>query len=191
MVKNLTGGNKSKGQARKYVAVKPGGGGLRTAENEYELYGNVIKMLGEGMCHVLNEDGKTRLCIIRGKFRSHGKRDNLVALNTWILVGLREWASKPAENTKKLEQCDLLEVYNDIEKERLKSTILHVNWGLFTNSFGSKEDKNTEEVVDDLHFISNKEEEYYDLINKEIQDKKGKKNIIFEENEEEVNIDDI
>lgn len=188
MVKNLTGGNKSKGQARKYIAVKPSGSGLRTAENEYELYGNVIKMLGDGMCHVLNEDGKTRLCFIRGKFRSHGKRDNLVGLNTWVLVGLREWASKPTEG-KKLEQCDLLEVYNDIEKEKLKSSILHINWGLFTNNKNLKEDMNKEEI-DDIHFITNKEEEYYDLINKEIQGKKGK-TIIFEENEEEINIDDI
>jgi hypothetical protein len=189
MVKNISGGNKSKGKARKYAAVKPSGNSLRTAENEYELYGNVIKMLGDGMCHVLNEDGKTRLCFIRGKFRSHGKRDNMVCLHSWVLVGLREWASKPADN-KKLEQCDLLEVYNDIEKERLKNTILNVNWGLFSNSITSKEDATTEEI-DELHFISNKEEEYYDLINNEIQDKKGKKIIIFQENEEEIDIDDI
>jgi initiation factor 1A len=112
MVKNNAGGNKGKGVARKHVtgASKQ----LRVATDEAERYAVVIKMLGNGMCYVRLLDGSTgdRLCIIRNKFKGRGKRDNTLDSGSWVLVGLREWASKQ-------DTCDLLEVYNANERERL------------------------------------------------------------------------
>ena len=118
MVKNDTGGNKGKGLARKHVnAAKCGGSKLlRVATDEAERYAVVSKMLGNGMCYVrlLSGGGSTgdKLCIIRNKFKGRGKRDNILDSGSWVLVGMREWASKQ-------DTCDLLEVYNDGERDRL------------------------------------------------------------------------
>jgi translation initiation factor IF-1 len=120
MVKNDTGGNKGKGLARKHVnAAKCGGSKLlRVATDEAERYAVVSKMLGNGMCYVRLLSGgnggnaSDKLCIIRNKFKGRGKRDNILDSGSWVLVGMREWASKQ-------DTCDLLEVYNDGERDRL------------------------------------------------------------------------
>jgi translation initiation factor IF-1 len=119
MVKNDTGGNKGKGLARKHVnAAKCGGSKLlRVATDEAERYAVVSKMLGNGMCYVRllsggNGGNGDKLCIIRNKFKGRGKRDNILDSGSWVLVGMREWASKQ-------DTCDLLEVYNDGERDRL------------------------------------------------------------------------
>lgn len=114
MVKN-DGGNKGKGLARKHVnAAKCGGSKqLRMAVEDAERYAVVSKMLGNGMCYVrLLSGGGDRLCIIRNKFKGRGKRDNILDSGSWVLVGLREWSSKQ-------DTCDLLEVYNHGERDRL------------------------------------------------------------------------
>jgi translation initiation factor IF-1 len=115
MVKNDAGGNKGKGLARKHVnAAKCGGSNqLRVATDDAEQYAIVSKMLGNGMCYVrLLSGGGDRLCIIRNKFKGRGKRDNILDSGSWVLVGLREWSSKQ-------DTCDLLEVYNANERDRL------------------------------------------------------------------------
>lgn len=117
MVKNDAGGNKGKGLARKHVnAAKCGGSKqLRVAADEAEKYAVVSKMLGNGMCYVRLLDGSgggDKLCIIRNKFKGRGKRDNILDSGSWVLVGLRDWSSKQ-------DTCDLLEVYNDGERDRL------------------------------------------------------------------------
>ena len=115
MVKNDAGGNKGKGLARKHVnAAKCGGSNqLRVATDDAEQYATVSKMLGNGMCYVrLLSGGGDRLCIIRNKFKGRGKRDNILDSGSWVLVGMREWSSKQ-------DTCDLLEVYNANERDRL------------------------------------------------------------------------
>lgn len=116
MVKNDAGGNKGKGLARKHVnAAKCGSSKqLRVATDAAERYATVSKMLGNGMCYVRLLDGSTRdrLCIIRNKFKGRGKRDNILDSGSWVLVGMREWSSKQ-------DTCDLLEVYNANERDRL------------------------------------------------------------------------
>jgi hypothetical protein len=74
-----------------------------------------------------------RLGQIRGKFTGKGKRDNIVNNGTWVLIGVREWDIKKEEESmgrktclskdEKLPKCDLLEVYNDKEKEQLQEEI--------------------------------------------------------------------
>jgi len=116
MVRNDAGGNKGKGLARKHVNASKGGASkqLRVATDEAEKYAVVSKMLGNGMCYVSLLDGSVgnKLCIIRNKFKGRGKRDNILDTGSWVLVGLREWSSKQ-------DTCDLLEVYNDGERDRL------------------------------------------------------------------------
>ena len=90
MVKNQTGGNKAKGQARKFTNAPASKQGkpLRVAIDICELYAQITKNLGNGMCHVICIDGVIRLCHIRGKFKGRGKKDNLVGSGSWLLVGL-------------------------------------------------------------------------------------------------------
>ena len=68
MVKNF-GGKNSKKLGRKYVSsYNKGGNKLRLVQDEDEQYACVLKMLGNGMCHVLCNDNVQRICIIRINF---------------------------------------------------------------------------------------------------------------------------
>jgi len=188
MVKNTTGGSKHKGQARKFVNAPRQNANIRLSTDECELYAQVSKMLGNGMCHVLCIDGKTRLCHIRGKFRGRGKRDNLIGNNSWLLIGLREWETEK-NNDIKLQNCDLLEVYSPIDVDRLKNTV-NENWNLFNNDNGKKI------TEDDVLFIDERTDEYMKLVEEELAqnhdnaNSKTTVNIVFNE-EEEINVDDI
>jgi hypothetical protein len=137
------------------------------------------------MCHVLCIDDKTRLCHIRGKFRGRGKRDNLIGNNSWLLIGLREWESEKDE--KKMQNCDLLEVYSPIDVDRLKNTV-NENWSMFNNDDGKKISD------DDVLFIDERTDDYMRLVEDEIAEKQNqgsvKISIAFDE-EDEINVDDI
>ena len=137
MVKNATGGN-NKNLARKNVA--PSGrmtSKLRTADEVGEIYAVITKVLGGGMCNVQCIDSKDRLCIVRGKFKGRGKRDNTLSAGTWVLIGAREWESeKDTAITAKLNKCDLLEVYSEIDKKNLRSNV-NANWPALNFGDGS------------------------------------------------------
>jgi|TARA_B110000483_G_scaffold21738_2_gene24741 translation initiation factor IF-1 len=100
MVKNTHGGSKHKSQARKAtnnvrnITIEP--------SHPSEKYAKVTKMFGNGMCQVELQDDKTSMCChIRGKFRGKNKRHNTVAMNSIVVVGLREWESER-------KNCDLI-----------------------------------------------------------------------------------
>ena len=117
MVRNTQGGSSHKKFGRKYTTGAKSNK-LRVSEDEGEIYAIVTKMLGNNMFHCFCIDGSIRLGHIRGKFTGRGKRDNMVDSGKWVLIGLREWDSgsaSAATSTKaKLQQCDLLEVYQEI-----------------------------------------------------------------------------
>jgi initiation factor 1A len=189
MVKNTKGGSKTKGQARKFVTAVAPKNILRLSEDELEVYAQVTKILGNGMCHVICGDNVTRLCHIRGKFRGRGKRDNLIGLGTWILIGLREWEVGKTSSGGKLENCDLLEVYSDLDKDRLKHTVNSVNWSIFIandNKF-TNTDKASDEVI---QFADDRTTEYQELIESQMSSTDQTNRIIMVD-EEEINIDDI
>ena len=133
MVKNTFGGNKSKGFARKHNNGGNKNNILRVSQDEGEIYAIVTKMCGNGMFECYCIDEVMRLGQIRGKFTGKGKRDNIVNNGTWVLIGVREWDIKKEEESmgrktclskdEKLPKCDLLEVYNDKEKEQLQEEI--------------------------------------------------------------------
>ena len=107
MVKNTSGGTKTKGLARKHQGGAGGGGGgaLRLPKNELEQLVVVTKMLGNGMCEVFNNDDQRFIAHIRNKFKGRNRRSNDISVNSFILIGLREW-EKPAKN------ADVLFVYD-------------------------------------------------------------------------------
>jgi initiation factor 1A len=154
MVKNTVGGNKHKGQARKFATAKPTHK-LRLVEEEGELYGQVTQMLGNGMCYITTLTAHKYLCIIRGKFRGRSKRDNLLKNGTWVLVGAREWEQVKDGAAPK---CDLLEVYSDLDKEKLKNSVKE-NWRVFIENEAQKTftDASLEE---NILFTNESQEEY-------------------------------
>jgi initiation factor 1A len=180
MVKNTTGGNKAKGHARKQTD-KPMSFALRIAETADELYAQVTAPLGNGMCHVIcPEDGVTRLCHIRGKFRGRGKSSNIVKRGSWLLVGRRDWETP---KDKKMENCDLLEVYTDTEIDKLKVTIKSVNWAAFAND----EDKDGDQKNGgEIEFTDANMEEYAKLIATSSSEDKSSA-----QDDDIINVDDI
>lgn len=187
MVKNLTGGNKSKGMARKN-ANSDKEKTTRTSLNELEMYAIVEKYHGNKMCDVLCIDGESRLCHIRGKFSGKGKRDNTVAKNTWVLVGIRDYET--VKDGKKAN-CDLLEVYNDKEKETLKSTV-KAQWSLFTkmemsNSFNEVEEESV------FQFMDKTTEDHLNLMKASLAINKENPTTVEEQEEEEdwIDVNDI
>ena len=125
MVKNTMGGCNGKKVAHKH-AVKSNKSGLRVSQNKSEIYG-VVKRLNGNTFDVMCIDDKERRCFIRGKFKGRGKRDNIIEVDKWVLIGLREFQQVPSElvlvnGKKEMEMCDLLEVYSSSEKDTLKRT---------------------------------------------------------------------
>jgi len=152
MVKNKTGGNKSKKSARKFTNPAVTNRKLRLAEED-ETYAVVLKLFGGQNCQVVTNDGVTRLCVIRNKFRGRDKRDNNIAPGVWILVGVREWEAR-AKGEKK---CDLLEVYNSIEKEKLKAmTGLNLAHIIQASEGDDIKDSHTDIIFEDDNISENK-----------------------------------
>jgi len=109
MVKNTTGGTKTKGLARKHQGTN-NRGQLRIPQDDLEKVAYVSKMLGNGMCQVyINDHNEPLIAHIRKKFSGRHKRSNLIATGTGLLIGLRDWEN-PWKN------CDVINVYdhNDI-----------------------------------------------------------------------------
>jgi len=205
MVKNTTGGSKHKSQARKNVAGRYTNSALRVTCEEGESYAQVEKILGGPHMHVVCMDGKTRLCTIRGKFRGKGKRDNRLENGTWVMVGLRDYESvKPTDG--KLENCDLLEVYKDTDKDRLKNSVRSVDWSKFVTRDIERSHLGKDITADTFRFVTEEEmeiddliEESKDLVKEDDDDEMPTNKIIgassiisdLDNSDEDINIDDI
>ena len=163
MVKNA-GGNKAKGFARKHTNGGKNDNILRVSEDEGEIYSVVTKMCGNSMFECVGIDRVSRLGHIRGKFSGKGKRDNIVQSGTWVLIGVREWDIKKeeekqeidAKSTKKakLPQCDLLEVYTDNDKTRLRNEVV-AEWKVLVKNDPTKidnEDDNNFDYEEEIGF---------------------------------------
>jgi len=200
MGKNTQGGSSHKKFARKHNSGGPSNNRIRVSEDEGEIYAIVTKMLGNGMFHCYCIDNVTRLGHIRGKFSGRGKRDNIVEGGKWVLIGLREWdipSEKPStilKTNNKMQQCDLLEVYLDTDKMRLRETVTE-NWHVLDTNDVSREKKDTLKVEEDEVFIfaTDREFEREQLIT-EMNSSTTKKitlNTVEENVVEEINFDDI
>jgi initiation factor 1A len=191
MVKNQKGGNKSKKMGRKFISA-PVDRKIRLSQEDGEIYAVVTKNLGNGMFYANDCEGKERLCIMRRKFKGRGKRDNNVVLGCWVLIGEREFEScaKP--------KCDLLEVYNDIEKQKLKKSGDPI-FSLLISDYDNKTDGDN--IEEEFEFGNDETDKYKELLNSinnnddenAVIEQKNKINIISTANDEdeEVDIDDI
>jgi translation initiation factor 1A len=186
MVKNTTGGSKTKGQARKHITGSYSTK-IRLSECEDELYAKVTSIFGNGMVEVICHDKNKRLCHIRGKFKGRGKKDNFITRNSWLLVGRRTWESDEIKQVKgktKLPSCDLLEVYSDADVNRLKNTVDN-DWTIFADAI-------VDNKVDGSIIFT--DEASYNLIEDECKNKESKLNVISlltSDTDDEVNVDEI
>lgn len=147
MVKNAQGGNGHKKFARKHAFAGNKDARLVVATDPLALYAVATKILGGRQFYCMCSDGVTRRGHIRGKFAGRGKRGNIVALGTWVLVGRRDWmvpSSEPAAaltaastSTKRMEECDLMEVYSDADRLRLQDAQPRVNWRVLNEALGA------------------------------------------------------
>ena len=104
MVKNTTGGSKTKGMARKHCNVAKSDK-VRTPENNLEKFGYVSKMFGHGMCEIFINNEEKLVGHIRKKFKGRQRRHNAISTGSIVLIGLREWET-PYKN------CDILTTYD-------------------------------------------------------------------------------
>ena len=221
MPKNTKGGSGHRGLASKDCYTAKANAKTRISVDEYELYGQVKSMTGNGMFIVFCQDSKFRLCIIRGKFKGKGKRDNIIVDGSWVLVGLREFETEhdvgiidpgtlsgKQKEKNKLDKCDLLELYTEKDKNYLKSEINLPCWSLFNldkiGGGGSSGGKDGNGYTDDLiEFTNVKDDGYSGLMNMDFTKEPPKKlSLIKKEADEkavekadeevaEINIDDI
>lgn len=110
-------GAKVKQDNRRRLGKKITVSGLRTSDNDDEMFAIVTKMLGNGMCEVRCSDNVDRLCIIRKKFSGRQKQRNQVGVGVTVMVGIRDWEHN---EKSRLQKCDLLEVYSESELRKLK-----------------------------------------------------------------------
>jgi len=189
MVKNTTGGSKSKGMARKNVNAAKQSSKLRTAVEVGEVYAVVVKIFGGARCLVIGMDKVERACIIRGKFRGGQRRDNTLVPGKLVLIGDRDWTS---EKKDKLHECDLLEVYSDIDKERLKKNETKVDWSFANITDGTKSSSTGISIQDndDLFTKDTAQDEYAELMKAAISaESKGVKTTIAFDTADEGNVD--
>ena len=161
MVKNVAGGCNGKKVARKHTTK--GKNDLRLSKSSDEKYAIVNRLLGN-TCDVICDDGVNRRCMIRGKFTGRNKRDNMLDNGTYILIGLREWVdegghSRQSDN-KNIKYCDLLEVYNSMERDILRRT--HNIFGSLKDESGNKYD----DVNTSIMFVDENTLKYQSVIKK-------------------------
>lgn len=161
MVKNEGGGCNGKKVARKHKTK--GKNELRLSNSADEKYAIVKKLLGN-TCDVICEDGVNRRCIIRGKFTGRNKRDNMLDSGTYILIGMREWVDEAGHSRhaddNNVKYCDLLEVYNSMERDILRRT--HNIFSSLKDESGNKyEDRDT-----NVMFVDENTLKYQNVIKK-------------------------
>lgn len=187
MVKNKGGGKKGKKGGRKHLTA-PTQRGVRTVQEQGECYAAVTKLYGGCNCEVMCDDGVSRLCIIRNKFRGRGRRDNMLAPGKWVMVGIREWEARAAG---KAQKCDLLEVYNDSDKKRLAKD--HPgNWHILmavddTSTAGAPK----EDDVGHVEFGYEEDDGEMDMEIQEEANASGKNSSVIHDLGDVIDIDDI
>ena len=167
MVKNKVGGNKAKKYGRKHMVGDNMPVKVRFTK-EGEMYAIVIKHYGQGRMDVLCEDDQIRSCVIRKKFRGRHKHNNKAVVGYFIMVGLRDW-----ETSKDKENCDLLETYDDQEKEKLiqRQPNIPFNYMLKRcNEMIGTSDNDNENIDTSIHFTTNENDEEDEDLNNKIEE---------------------
>ena len=104
MVKNWGGKNAKK---IKRSSVSENDNRVLEFKEDSQVYGKVLKLLGDSRCLISCDDGKERQCTVRGKM----KKRIWINLNDIVLVSLRDFQQ---------DKGDIIHKYNDSESKRLQ-----------------------------------------------------------------------
>jgi len=104
MVKNWGGKNAKK---IKRSSVSENDNRVLEFKEDSQVYGKVLKLLGDSRCLIFCDDGKERQCTVRGKM----KKRIWINLNDIVLVSLRDFQQ---------DKGDIIHKYNDSESKRLQ-----------------------------------------------------------------------
>ena len=187
MVKN-SGGNKSKRMGRKHVQTSTSSNTRIANDADGEIYGIITKIYGNGRAEVLCVDDKSRILVIRKKFKGRNKRNNAVAPNVWVMAGLRLWEVRSGDSK---EVCDLLEVYDVNDIEFLKNNV-DIDWQPLIAA--SKSNNPTSEVISstseaEVSFTDQETMQMEELLNAELANNEDSNFDWLED--EELKIDDL
>jgi len=171
--------------ARKNVKVPQAKTRLRIAKEEGEIYAKVIRLNGNGMADVKCEDGKTRLLIIRRRFKGRNKRDNSIALDSLLLVGRRLWEVVAA---KKKQKVDLLYVYSTSQIHELRQKV-NIDDSILPDSVEKDEEESAFEITSKHDWKNEQNEQNLSTISENTVNKKI--STFKTKDEEEIDFDDI
>lgn len=132
MVRNNKGGKNGKKLSRKQTTIDDQSNEQKKARmpvEEGEFIACSTKLLGNGMVLVVDLSKNEHICVIRKKFKGRGKGRNMIQRGTWLMAGKRLYEKQDIDG--KLPKCDLLEVYNEKEKQILRKQCPEYNWSLF------------------------------------------------------------
>lgn len=164
MVKNNLGGNKAKAFARKNMVRRDVA--LRVAQEDGEIYAQAVKIMGGSIASAIDINGNPLRAHIRGKFRGRGKRDNFIEPGTWLLVGLHSWETdkSSSKTSTEIRNCDVLEVYSDSDKNRLKTSVTSINWSRFIENDNKSHGNECKDDELGIVFADEATQEYEELI---------------------------
>jgi hypothetical protein len=137
------------------------------------------------MADVLCNDGKRRLLVIRRRFKGRNKRDNNVAIDKILLVGMREW-EVIAE--KKKQKVDLLYVYNDEDIHDLKNDS-NLNSDILPDKYKLSEGDNPFDITNKKDWSKEWQKEQEEKKIEEVMQESGTN--CFEEGVPDFDFDDI
>jgi len=144
MVKNQYGGSKHKKMSSKSFKQNISNG-LRTAEDEDELYAIITQKLGYGHILAIGIDNTEYMVHIGGKFNSEIKN---MKKYDFILIGKRVWETT---TNKKQPRADLLEIYNETDKKKLLK-INGNNWNVLLRADTTLSKDKNNNMIDDIIF---------------------------------------
>ena len=176
MVKNKKGGRNNRKMASKH-SQPTNTTRTRFAKDKDEMYAKVVRMLGGRRAEIICNDKKNRILEIREKFGGRNKRDNFIAQESVVLVGIRSWEHR---KEGKKEKADLLYVYSSGQLERLKNED-DIDETILPNSM-------TIDDKEEMGFIISNNETWEDKLN-EIKVDTVKQNIKLSKNENSKNDD--
>jgi hypothetical protein len=185
MVKNNLGGNKAKGFARKNMVKRDTA--LRVAQEDGEIYAQAVKIMGGCIASAIDIHGNPLRAHIRGKFRGRGKRDNFIEPGTWLLVGLHSWETDKS-TSKEIRNCDVLEVYSDSDKNRLKTSVTSINWSKFIENDNKSTGNESKDDELGVVFADEATQEYEELIANQATTASS---VFVVDDGEVINVDDI
>ena len=112
-------------------------------ETEELFYGLIINVLGNNQFIIIDKNNKEYRGKLCGKIRS---KKNDILKNNFCQSSKRDWET----TTDKLSNVDIVEIYNDFEKDRIVQNLPEIECYLDTFRFKNESDFIDEDLINTL-----------------------------------------